>query len=709
MSLKATSPHPGTEKEKTRLERLLRPRSLAVFGGAWAEAVVRQCQAFGFAGDIWPVHPSRNDLCGLPCRSSIEELPRAPDAAFVGVNRNATIDIVRRLSAMGAGGAVCFASGFKESGDDGGRRQLALVEAAGSMPFLGPNCYGFINSLDGALLWPDIHGTERIERGVALILQSSNMAITLTLNGRSLPIAYMITLGNQAAVGLAKVMHALAGDDRVSAIGLHIEGIADPEAFAEAAAEARSRGKPLVAIKMGRSPAAAAITLTHTASLAGADAVADAYLRRLGIARVPSLPALLETLKLLHNGGPLPGKRLTVMSCSGGEAALLADSAEGRDLEFQRFSDTDKERISQTLNPLVSLSNPLDYHTFDWNQEPRLEATFTAVARAGQNLTALVIDYPCDERDRGPWDLATRAFTRALETTGARGALISTLPECLPASRRRVLLECGVTPLQGVDEALIAIEAAAFVGTAGQDPLSRPVLTPLIAGEAETLDEGHGKELLARYGVPTPAGGTRCHEPAEAVAAAGQLLSRGSARIVMKAISVTLTHKTEAGAVALDIAADDPGSIEKTFARLAPLGEAVWVEAMAPPAVVELIVGVARDAELGPHLLVGLGGIFAEVLRDTQILLLPASRAQLEQSLLKLSGAALLRGWRNRPAADIEAAVAAIESIQACALDRLAEIEELEVNPLLVCSSSACAVDALVRLRRPPTNKEKIP
>ncbi len=686
----------------------MRPRSLAVFGGTWAEAVVRQSRALGFDGDIWPIHPSRDDFCGLSCHRSIEELPRAPDAAFVGVNRDATIDIVRRLAQAGAGGAVCFASGFKESGSDGEERQRALVEAAASMPILGPNCYGFINSLDGALLWPDIQGTERISRGVALIVQSSNMAITLTLNGRSLPIAYMITLGNQAVTGLAEVVRALANDDRVSAIGLHIEGIGDAEAFAEAASEARDRGKPLAAIKMGRSPAAAAIALTHTASLAGADAVADAYLRRLGIARVPSLPALLETLKLLHSGGPLSGNRLVSLSCSGGEAALLADSAAGHDLEFPRFSDADKERIGPTLNPLVTLSNPLDYHTFDWNQGPRLEATFTAVARAGQDLTALVIDYPYDKRDRGPWDLTTRAFTRALEASGSRGALISTLPECLPASRRCALLERGIAPLQGVDEALIAIEAAALIGTAHRHPLSPPALTPLVAGEAETLDEGRGKELLARYGVPVPANGSRCCEAAEAIAAGSNIKSKGGARIAMKVISAALTHKTEVGGVALDIAADDSGAIEKTFARLAPLGEAVWVEAMAPPAAAELIVGVARDAELGPHLLVGLGGIFAEALGDTRILMLPSGREQVKRALLSLAGAALLRGWRNRPAADLGAAVAAIEAIQACALDRLAEIEELEVNPLVVGASGACAVDALVRLRRPPTSREKI-
>lgn len=190
---------------KRDLSRLLRPRSIAVIGGgAWCRSVIQQCQKMGFAGEIWPVHPKSAEVCGISAYSGLNDLPSPPDASFVGVNRNATIEVVRQLSAMGAGGATCFASGFAEaSAEDEGASDLQrqLLAAAGEMPILGPNCYGFINTLDGALLWPDQHGCQRVTSGVAILTQSSNIAINLTMQARALPIAYMVTVGNQAQTG----------------------------------------------------------------------------------------------------------------------------------------------------------------------------------------------------------------------------------------------------------------------------------------------------------------------------------------------------------------------------------------------------------------------------------------------------------------------------------------------------------------------------
>src|SRR6056297_1386082 len=179
------------------LSRLLRPRSIAVIGGgAWCANVVEQCRKMGFDGAIWPVHPTRAALAGVPAFARIEDVPGVPDAAFIGVNRHATVDIVGYLAGIGAGGAVCFASGFREAQaetGDGAGLQDQLLQAAGEMPILGPNCYGLINYLDGALLWPDQHGGQRCDRGVAIVTQSSNIAINLTMQARGLPIAYVMT------------------------------------------------------------------------------------------------------------------------------------------------------------------------------------------------------------------------------------------------------------------------------------------------------------------------------------------------------------------------------------------------------------------------------------------------------------------------------------------------------------------------------------
>ena len=324
-----------------RLERLLRPKSIAIVGGgAFGTNVVKQSLKMGFAGAVWPVHPTKAEVEGVPAYKSIAELPGAPDATFIGVNRNLTIEIIAQLRERGAGGAICFAAGFTETGDydpDGVRLQRELIEAAGDMAVIGPNCYGLINYADGALLWPDQHGGTRLApgtRGVGIITQSSNIACNITMQMRGLPVAFLMTAGNQAQTGLSEMALGLIEDDRVTSLGLHIEGFDSVAGFEKLAARARELKKPVVAMKVGRSEQARAATISHTASLAGSDAASDAFLKRLGIARVHTIPSFLETLKLLHVMGPLPGAKLSSMSCSGGEASVMADSAEGRRVQF---------------------------------------------------------------------------------------------------------------------------------------------------------------------------------------------------------------------------------------------------------------------------------------------------------------------------------------------------------------------------------------
>ncbi|MEM8754348.1 MAG: CoA-binding protein, partial [Pseudomonadota bacterium] len=391
------------------LSRLIRPRSVALIGGGWAANAARACAAMGFDGDVWPVHPTKAEVAGLPAYPSLAALPAPPDAAFVAVNRDAAVDAVGALSAMGAGGAVCFASGFAETAE--GARQAALVAAAGDMPLLGPNCYGFVNYLDGALLWPDQQGGRRVDRGVAVVSQSSNIAINLTMQARGLPIAYVVCVGNQAQTGLAEVAAALAADDRVTAIGLYVEGVGDPVAFHSMAAAA---GKPIVALKSGRSAAAQAAAVTHTASLAGGDAASRAFFARCGVAEVENLTELLEALKLLHVGGPTGGRRIASVSCSGGEASLAADAGSRRDLTFPAFSAAEAEAIRAPLNELVAIANPLDSHTFIWGDEERMAACFSAVAGADVDLTLFVIDFPrADRCDPSAWGPAIAAIKRA--------------------------------------------------------------------------------------------------------------------------------------------------------------------------------------------------------------------------------------------------------------------------------------------------------
>ena len=230
-----------------RLQRLLHPRSIAFVGGGECAIAIERTRALGFEGRIWAVNPRRPQLGGVPTVASIADIDGSPDAAFIALPRALTPDAVAALRARGGGGAVIYAAGFAETGDRG--RQDALLAAADGMPLLGPNCYGFINTTARVALWPDEHALAPVERGVALVTQSGNIGCNLTMMRRGLPVAALLTLGNQADVDIAAAVDAFAADPQISAIGLHIEGLRDPQAFAAAAAAAQAAGKPVVALK----------------------------------------------------------------------------------------------------------------------------------------------------------------------------------------------------------------------------------------------------------------------------------------------------------------------------------------------------------------------------------------------------------------------------------------------------------------------------
>ena len=688
-----------------RLERLLRPRSIAVIGGREAEGVVTQCDRLGFAGEIWPVNPRRAEIGGRPCFASVDALPGAPDAAFVGVERRKTIEVVAALAARGAGGAVGYASGFRETAQDlecpeaqeGAVLQAALLEAAGAMPLLGPNCYGLINYLEAVALWPDEQGGVRLgpeAGGVAIVTQSSNIAITLTMQRRGLPLAYVVTAGNQAQTGVSEIASALLEDPRVTALGLHIEGFDDVAALQEVAVEARRRRTPVVAMKLGRSAPARAAAATHTASLTGSDAGAEALFHRLGIARVDSLPGFLETLKLLHVHGPLPGFDVASMSCSGGEAALIADAALGSRLRFRPLSARAKDGLGAVLGPRVTLANPLDYHTYVWGDEAAMTAAFAALLGDGFDLSLLLLDLPRGDRcDPDGWRPTLRAFEAALAAAGGRGALVATLPETLPEVLARALVQKGVAPLLGISEALAAAEAAAAIGAAWSGPEAPGLLAvPGCVGPVASLDEAAAKACLRDGGIAVPDGHAAA-EVAEAVAAAEAL----GFPVAVKALG--LDHKTEAGALRLGL--DTAEAVRQAAEALLPLGRGLLVERMVEGGVVEMILGLQREPGLGFLLTLGAGGVLAEVLRDTRTLLLPAGEAEIRAAIAGLGIAPLLAGYRGGPRADLEALVAMAAALGRFAEDRAADLEALDLNPVIVCAEGrgAVAADALVRIR----------
>ena len=679
--------------KQTALERLLRPKTVAVFGGDSAAEVVRQCKAIGFDGEIWAVNPKRKELAGMACVASLDDLPGVPDASFIAAPPQASLQIIRDLAAKGAPGVVCFAAGFAETGAQGAALQQALREAAGDMAIIGPNCHGYLNYLDGVALWPDEHGGQRTDQGVAIITQSGNIGINLTMQRRGLDVAYVISIGNNSTLHMHEYIDTLLNDSRVTAIGLYIEGLQDVTGFSGAAIRAMQKGVPIVALKSGRSSRGAEITMSHTGSLAGSDQLYAALFARLGIARCNTVSQFLETLKFLSVVGALPDNTIGSMSCSGGEAAIVADNAEMLGLPTPGFRDSSIVKLQALLGSNVDVSNPLDYHLYVWGDYDKLSACYAEVLSNEFACTLLVLDYPPgDDNDDEKWQIAERALLAAVAKTNQRAVIVSSLPETMPEKVRDRLKTAGITPMQGIEDCLFAIHAAARIGAVQRNvvnilPVAEPTRAP---GDATMLDEWDSKQALAGAGVSIPDGKV-CSQD-ETVTCANSL----GYPVVLKALSAQLAHKSEAGAVAVGL--HDAEAVQKATDRLATDFDRFLVEQMIGPAVAELIVGVSRDDTFGLTLLVGTGGTLVELLDDTVSLLLPVSRKEIKVAVASLQAGALIHGYRGGPAGDLDAVLDAIEAIARYAETNSDALIELDVNPLIVTPHAAVAADALIRI-----------
>ncbi|HEX5562481.1 MAG TPA: acetate--CoA ligase family protein [Nocardioidaceae bacterium] len=684
---------------RSHLRRLLAPRSLVVVGGRAAEVAVRQSRAIGFEGRLWAVHPDRDSLGGVPCLRSVSELPEGPDAAFVAVPREHTPGVVEALAALGTGGVVCHASGFAEDGEHGAALQRDLVSAAGEMALVGPNCLGLLNYLDGAALWPEEHGGSRVDRGVAVIAQSGNIAESLTMQRRCLPLAQLVTIGNSAVTGVADLVEGMLQDDRVTAIGLLLEAVPDVARLSRVALEALRRRVPLVVLKSGSSDLGARVTLSHTSSLAGSDVLADALFERLGIVRVRRLEAFVETLKLLHVHGSLPGARVVSASCSGGEAAHLADLAPAAGVTLPDLPAPTRERLSAVLGDRVTVRNPLDYHTYIWGRHDQMAACFTALLGAGADAHLLLLDVPrADRCDTAEFETALSAFEDAHAATGARACVVASLPEGLPEPVGARLLAAGIAPMQGVTDCLEAVAAAARVAEAQErvgdiaPPAPVKALGSVGQSRARLLDEPSAKAALETFGLPVPRG--RVAPADEAVAAATGI----GYPVVVKAVVPGLAHKSEVAGVRVGLSSDR--EVADAVASMHSLGPSFLVEEMVPDATLEMVLGVTRDPQFGLVLTMGAGGVLAELLRDVVSVLLPATREDVRRALTRLRCWPLLAGFRGRDA-DVEAVLDAVSSVLGYADAHRGELLELEVNPLVVGPTGVVAVDALVRLTGP--------
>ena len=692
-----------TPRRRENFRRLLKPRHIAFIGGRYAIIAINEARRRGFDGEMFAVNPTRTDLVGVACVASIEDLPVAPDAVYLAIPADNVVDALRSLAVIDAGGVVCFSAGFKEAGNT--QKEKDLVDATGDMALIGPNCYGIINYIDNSALWSFEHGGWSPGYGAAIITQSGMFSSDITMSQRSLPLAYMVSAGNQAVLGPEDFLEFFADDPAVRAIGLHLEGLQNIAKFELAALKALSKGKPVVVLKTGSSTIGSELTVSHTGSLSGSAELYEAFFQRLGIISVTNPSQFLETLKLLCIVGAPKGKRVAGFTCSGGGATMLADHAEKIDLVFPVVDPKQENDLSALLPDIATVSNPLDYTTPIWGQAEMTYPVFAkAISAIEADTAVLVQDYPAAGIDNSKvfYRADAIAFAEATTEKGLPAIICATLPENMDLETRQLLIEKGVAPMQGIHETLNAIQDSANWNEARSHILSEKpeyLLRAVPSSEKRVLPESEGKKWLKSNGFNIPEGkNVSAQQLGEAAIAVGY-------PVALKMISPRLAHKTEAGAVVLNL--KDENSLKLAAAKMKSdvtaydaraVSELFLVEAMSPKPLAELIINIRQDPQFGAALVLGSGGILVELLADSTTLLLPTRPVEIIRALKSLRVGRLLEGFRGRPAADIAKVAAEIYKLSITYQENIKTIAEIEINPLFVYRAEVSAIDVLIQV-----------
>jgi acyl-CoA synthetase (NDP forming) len=690
-----------TPRRRANFQRLLKPRHIVFIGGRYDIIAIDEARRRGFDGEMWAVNPKRSDLAGVPCVASIEDLPIAPDAVYLAIPAGDVVEALRSVALVGAGGVVCFSAGFKEAGNT--QDEKDLVVATGDMALIGPNCYGLINYIDNSALWSFEHGGWSPGYGAAIITQSGMFSSDITMSQRSLPLAYMVSAGNQAVLGQEDFLEFFVDDPLVRAIGLHIEGLQDVPRFESAALKALSKGIPVVVLKTGSSTIGSELTISHTGSLSGSAELYEALFARTGIISVSNPSQFLETLKFLCVVGAPKSKNLVGFTCSGGGATMLADYAEKIDLSFLPVDPVQEIELAALLPKIATVSNPLDYTTPIWGQEDLTYPVFSkAISAVEAGSAVLVQDYPAEGLDNSKvfYQRDAIAFARATKESGLPAAICATIPENMDIETRQLLISKGVAPMQGIHETLNAISASAEWSQNRVRILldiPRPLSPNLRVGQQVMVSEPEGKSWLLANDFAVPQGKVTSGQNLGAVA------SELGYPLALKMVSPYLPHKTEAGAVVLNLS-DAASAIQASIKMQADVvsynpqaaTDQFLLEAMSPKPLAELIVTLRRDPQFGIALVLGSGGILVELVADAVTLLLPLSPHDITRAIKKLRVIGLLNGFRGGLQADLEKISLQIYRLCIAYTKHQDEIAEIEINPLFIYSDQVCAVDVLV-------------
>lgn len=684
------------------LKQLFYPQSIALVGASerspWSQLLHANIQRVGFTGRVYAVNKTGAAAHGYPGYQSCREIPETVDAAYLFVPLEAAFDAFEDAIASGIKSAVILTSGFAEAGPEGAKLQDALTRRAreAGVTFLGPNCLGFANLTIRAAMTPMPFHPPFLPGKVALVSQSGATAIEIVemAQDSNIGLSMCIATGNEAMLDISACVNFLVDDEHVQVIMVFAETIRDTATFAAAARRALANKKAIVILKAGVTELTAKVAAAHTGSLVGNDAVFDAACRQLGVIRVHAIEDLVITAGLLAHTGPLKAAGVGIVSISGGACTLIADRAEAHGMSLPAFSQTTRAVLREAVPGVGEPLNPFDITGIAVRDPALFERVLTAIGDdPGIGFVGCVYSMPWNEK----WDQvpAIEAIGRAFAKLGKPSAMLNQTIRPLTQKSRDIMAQTGVPAVFGGVEAVVAalgrISAWSAWGARGDTAPQSQVKPANVRPDSEraVLD------YLAARGIPViPAKLATTRE--EAIAFAATLNSP----VALKIASPDIAHKTDIGGVKLNVQGDAVGAAfdailasvraAKPEAKL----DGVLVSPMRNDGI-EILVGTVRDPQWGQTLAVGLGGVWVEVLADTQLRLLPVTAAEARDMLTGLRAAKLLQGYRGTPAADLDRLSEVIAAIGDAALALGDRLTTLEVNPLWVRGADIEALDGL--------------
>jgi acetate---CoA ligase (ADP-forming) len=694
---------------RTDLARVLAPRSVAIVGAKDASptsyGVVEALTRLGFRGPLFAVNRSARPAHGLPTAASCARLGAPIDAAVLLVPRSAVVDVLADVAEAGASTAVVLSSGWAETGPEGVAAQQALTNRAHALglTLIGPNCLGFMNVPARTGAWTASVPPNLVPGPVAVVSQSGGIgnAVADLAAEYGIGLSQVVTTGNEAMLSITDVLEHLVNDPHTRSIAIFAEAIASPPRFLAATARARDLGKSIVVLKAGSSEIAARNAVSHTGSIVGDDRVVEAALRQVGAIRVRSLEELIVTAAVSAHAGVLRARGVAVVSISGGSVDVVADEAARLRLDMPQFDEASAQDLRTVVPGFATVQNPLDLTGGALGDE--FERVLKVVDRQDDfGAVAVLCNVPAYESCKNATiDGLLDTIGRGLDSITLPGFLLSQTVAHLNAVGRRSATAAGVTALPGLAIGVAALANLAAWSATPSRHAPQPRASTGVRSTA-AISEWTARELLEPLGVPfVPAALARTAD--EAVEAA----ARFGGNVVLKLVSPDVMHKTDIGAVRLDVAQHD---VRDAFAAVQAAAqgqgsgarvEGVQVSAMRRGGV-ELLVGVSRDPLWGPVLAVGLGGTLVEVLQDVVLRLLPVSEQDVAEMLGELRYRRLLDGVRGALGVDRPALVATINRIAAAAWQLGDQLEGLEINPLRAGEAGRVeALDALVSFRSP--------